>query len=155
MTVSISSPVTGAAITGLTTPTHTLTVDTPPDANAKQVVVTTLGGTQTNVRTHTLSDPFSLTVWKPKVLKALPSPNPITGAYPSVPMNQYAVIVRKGVYIDAQSVLRQMTIRLLIDVPSGADAADAVNIKSALSLLFGVGFAEGDDFSDLVVKGIL
>jgi len=155
MTVLISSPVTGAAITGLTSPTHTLTADTPPDANAKQYVVTTLGGTQTNARTHTLSDPFSITVWKPKVPKALPAKNPISNAYPSVPMNQYAVIVRKGVYIDSSNTLRQATIRLNIDIPAGADASDAVNIKSAMSLLGGVMFAEGDDFSDLVVKGIL
>jgi len=155
MTVSISSPVTGAAITGLTSPTHTLTADTPPDSNAKCYVVTSLGGTQTNVRTHTLSDPFSISVWKPKVPKALPAKNPITSQYPNVPMNQYAIIVRKGVYIDAASVLRQLTIRVLVDVPAGADAADAVNIKSALSLLGGVLFAEGDDFSDLSVKGIL
>lgn len=155
MTVSISSPVTGAAVTGLTTPTHTLTADTPPDANAKSYVVTTLGGTQTSVRTHTLSDPFSITIWKPKAPKALPAPNPNTLAYPSVPMNSYAMIVRKGVYIDANSVLRTAVFRLTADIPAGADAADAVNIKSALSLLGGVLFAEGDDFADLFVKAIL
>jgi len=155
MTVAIASPVTGAPITGLTSPTHTLVADTPPKSNAKAWIVSALGGTQTNVRAHTLSDPFSITVYKPEVPKALPSKNPISGAYPSVPVNQYAFIIRKGVKIDSTGILRTMVIRLLIDVPAGADASDAVNIKSALSLLFGVGWAEGDDFSDLSVLGVL
>lgn len=153
--LSISSPVTGAAITGLTSPTYTLSEDTPPEANAKSLVVTTLGGTQTNVRAHALSDPFSITVWKPKVPKALPAKNSITATYPNVPMNSYAIIVRKGVYIDSSSVLRQCTLRVLMDVPAGADASDVVNIKSALSLLGGVMFAEGDDLADLLSKGLL
>jgi hypothetical protein len=155
MTVSFSSPVTGAAITGLTSPTYTLTTDQPPKANAKAVIVTTLGGTQTNVRSHTISDPFSATVWKPEVPKALPPKNPITSMYPQVPVNQYALVVRKGVYIDSSSVLRQMTIRVLMDIPAGADAADAVNIKAALSLTGGILFAEGQDFSDLAILGVM
>jgi len=42
MTFALSSPVTGAAQTGLTSPTYTVTADTPPDANAKQYAVTAL-----------------------------------------------------------------------------------------------------------------
>lgn len=155
MTVAIASPVTGSTITGLTSPTYTLVADTPPDSNAKCVVVTALGGTQTNVRTHTLSDPFSLTVWKPKVPRALPAKNPITSAYPSVPLNQYAMIIRKGVYIDAASVVRQVTIRLLADIPAGADGSDGPNIRAAISLLGGVLWAEADDFSDLFRLGVM
>jgi hypothetical protein len=154
MTVAFSSPVTGAAITGLTSPTHTLTADTPPESNGKQYLVTTLGGTQTNARVHTLSDPFSISVFKPKVLKTLPPKNN-SGLYPSVPMNSYSTIIRKGVYIDASSNIRQMTIRVTADVPAGADASDGVNIKSALSLLGGVYWAEGNDFADLLILGNL
>jgi len=155
MTVSFSSPVTGAAITGLTTPTYTLVADQPAEANAKAYIVTALGGTQTNVRTHSISDPFSITVWKPKVPKSLPPKNALSGAYPQVPMNSYAMIIRKGVYIDAASVLRQMTIRVMVDLAAGADAADAVNVKAALSLLGGVAFAEGQDIADLAILGVL
>lgn len=152
MTVSIAS-VNGPNYGALVGPTYTLSADTAPESNAKSFIVTAKGGTQTNVRTHSLSDPFSLTVWKPKVPKALPNPNPVTGAYPNVPMNQYAVIVRKGVYIDANSVLRQMTIRALIDVPAGADAADTPNIYAGMSLTSGALYAETGDFGDMVVLG--
>lgn len=155
MTVSITSPVTGVALTGLTSPTHTLTADTPPDTNAKQYVVTTLGGTQTNVRTHSVSDPFSITVFKPKAPKALPNANPVTGLYGSIPKNTYTVVVRKGVFIDSNQTLDRLVIRLSMDVPAGSDASDAVNIRSALSLLFGVLYAEPNDFGDLAVLGIL
>lgn len=155
MTVSITSPIAGPNLTGLTSPTYTLTSDTAPDATAKQYVVTALGGTQTNVRTHSLSDPFMITVWKPKAIKSLPAKNPITGAYPSVPVNQYVCIVRKGVYIDAASNLRQLTCRLSFDCPAGADAADAVNVRAALSALFGAVYADPNDFGDLVVTGVM
>lgn len=155
MTVSISSPVTGIALTGLTSPTHTLVADTPPDANAKQYVVTALGGTQTNVRTHSVSDPFSVTVFKPKAPKALPNKNPVTGIYPNIPKNTYTIVLRKGVYVDSNSTLDRLVIRLSMDVPAGADASDAVNIRSALSLLFGICSAEPNDFGDLLVTGVL
>lgn len=155
MTVSFNSPVTGIALTGLTSPTHTLTADTPPDSNAKQYVITTLGGTQTNVRTHTVSDPFSITVFKPKSPKALPKKNPITGAYGPIPKNTYTVVVRKGVYVDSNQTLDQLTVRLSMDVPAGADSADSINIRSALSMLFGVMSAEPNDIGDLLVTGVL
>jgi hypothetical protein len=154
MSLSISSPVTGAAITGLTNPTHTLTADTAPDSNAKAYVVTTLGGTQTNARTHSQSDPFSLTFWKPKVAKLLPNIT-LQGTYPSVPVNQYAFVTKKGVYIDSNNNVRQMTIKTMIEVPAGADTNDAVNIKSALSLHSGVLFAEANDMAELAVLGTL
>lgn len=156
MTIAIQSPVTGpTTVTGLTNPTYTLTSDQAPDANAKAYVVSALGGTQTDVRTHTLSDPFSLTVWKPKVPKALPAKNPITGAYPQVPMNQYMVVVRKGVYIDSADVLKQVTLRLSMDVPAGADAADAINIRAAIACLAGALLTDANDFADMAVTGVM
>lgn len=52
MTISLTTPVTGAAQTGLTSPTYTHVVDTPPNAYTKQYAVTALGGTQTGVDVH-------------------------------------------------------------------------------------------------------
>lgn len=50
MTIALSSPVTGGAQTGFTSPTYTLTADTPPaGSGGKQYAATALGGTQAGV----------------------------------------------------------------------------------------------------------
>jgi len=71
MTISYTNPVTGAAQTGLTSPTYTLVADIAPDVNGRQWAVSALGGTQTGVRTHSASDPFTITVMRPKVFQSL------------------------------------------------------------------------------------
>lgn len=45
MTMNLTTPLTGAAQTGFTAPTYTLTLDVNPAQNAKQWAVTALGGT--------------------------------------------------------------------------------------------------------------
>ena len=97
MTISLTSPITGAAQTGLTSPTYTHVADVAPTINGKQYAVIALGGTQTNVRTHAISDPFTLTYDRPAQPKALQNPNPVTGRYGSIPKNRHVFRVRKGV----------------------------------------------------------
>lgn len=155
MTWSPSSPVTGGAQTGLTSPTYTLTLDTAPDVNGRQHAVTTLGGTQTNVRTHTVSDPFTITATRPKNPRVLPSPNPLTGKYAAVPRNTHTFIVRKGVNYAANQAPDLMIARLTVDVPAGSDSYDAVNVRAALSLLFGALWAQSSGAGDMAVTGIL
>lgn len=154
MSVDIPTPVTGAAVTGLTNPTYTI-VEDGSQSNAKAYVVTALGGTQTNVRTHSVSDRFSVQIYRPAVLRALPRANPLTGVYGTIPKNVYNVVVKKGVKVDANGVLDQMTMRLSIEVPAGADAADAINIKAALSFIAGILWTQPDDFADLAVLGTI
>jgi len=71
MSFNLTSPVTGASQTGFTAPTYTLTVDTAPDVNAKQWAVTALGGTQAGVSSHSVASPFTVTMFRPKVLRLL------------------------------------------------------------------------------------
>jgi hypothetical protein len=155
MTVSIASPVTGVALTGLTSPTYTIVADTPPVANAKKYIVSALGGTQTNVRTHSVSDPFEITIYKPVTLKTLPNANPVTGSRGTIPKNVYTAIIKKGVYVDADLNVDRATLKLSFEVPAGADAQDAINIRAMLAFLFGVVGAEPNDFGDLLVTGVL
>jgi hypothetical protein len=155
MTWSPSSPVTGGAQSTLTSPTYTLTQDVAPDVNGKQHAVTALGGTQTGVRTHSVSDPFTVTFIRPKVPKALPGPNPVTGRYASVPMNTFGCIVRKGVNYAANQAPVICTARLTIDVPAGSDAYDANNIKALMSLLAGILSQQSSGAGDTLVSGIL
>jgi len=111
MTWAPSTPVTGAAQTGFTSPTYTLSVDTYPGVNGKQHAVTATGGTQTGVRTHSVSDPFTISGGRPTSLRSLPAVNG-NGGYSSVPRNTYFVITRKGVNIAANQPVVTMLISI-------------------------------------------
>lgn len=153
MTISLSSPVTGTTVTGLTSPTYTVAVDTDPDTNAKSWQVIALGGTQTGVRAHTVSDPFTISYWKPKVLKTLPFPNSITGRYGSIGMNDYSQVVRKGVnYATGQPPLVAIS-RLGFSVPAGADAYDQPNIHALVSCTLGSAVQQADGIATALKTG--
>lgn len=152
---SPTSPVTGGAQTGFTSPTYTLSPDMAPDVNGKQHAVTALGGTQTGVRAHTVSDPFTVTFTRPKNPRVLPSPNPVTGKYASIPRNTYGVIVRKGVQVAASHGPEMCIARLYIDVPAGSDSFDSANIRALFSLLSGVLSQQSAGIGDTLITGIV
>ncbi len=150
-----SSPVTGGAQTGFTSPTYTLTQDIAPDVNGKQHAVTALGGTQTGVRAHTVSDPFTVTFNRPKAPKALQTPNPVTGRYGAIPRNSYSMIVRKGVNYAANQAPDVAISRLTTDIPAGSDSYDASNIRAMTSLIVGILSQQSAGVGDTYVTGIL
>lgn len=155
MTITFTSPVTGAAQTNLTTPTYTHVSDIAPDSNGRQVAVTALGGTQTGVRTHSSTDPFTLTSFRPKVFQALGKPNPTTGVIKYVPSNRYRILTRKGVIpLAGQSVVPAMA-DTVISVPAGSDTADAPNLRAMLSLHFGALSQQSAGIGDTAVTGIM
>lgn len=150
-----SSPVTGSAQTGLTSPTYTLTADLAPEPNGEQYAVTALGGTQTGVNAHGVSNPFTITMFRPKTYRGLGTPNPSTGVIPNIPNNVYKIIVRKGVEPASGQAVRPLVASLSISVPAGADSNDELNVRAALSLLFGTLSAESSDIGDTLINGIL
>jgi hypothetical protein len=145
-------------MTGFTNPTYTVTEDRAPDAsNGLQYAVTALGGTQTGVTPHSASSPFTVTWVKPKVFKTLGQVNPITGALPNVPKNQWICIIRKGVTPLAGQPAAIATIRITMDIPAGADLADPANLR-ALFGFFGGAWTQGSNFAgqaESIVSGIL
>lgn len=155
MTVSLTSPVTGAAQTGLTSPTYTHVADVAPDVNGRQYAVTALGGTQTGVTTHGASSPFTVTFVRPKNFKPLGIPNPVTGVIRNIPRNTFKIIVRKGVLPLAGQSYQPMVINCQIDLPAGADIADPANVRAALSLFGGAIAQVSSGFGDTVVSGVL
>jgi len=155
MTVSISSPLTGAAQTGFTSPTYTFTADQAPDNNGKQWAVTSLGGTQAGVTTHSVASPFTCTFTRPKVFKVLGKPNPTTGIVKDVPRNTFKVITRKGVTPLANQPYATMQVTTIIDVPAGSDTYDAANCRAALAAHFGAVWQQSSGEGDSIVSGIL
>lgn len=155
MSFAPASPVTGAAVTGLTSPTYTLTADVAPNINGKQYAITALGGTQTGVDTNAVSKPFSVTFFRPPVLRTLPQANPVTGIIKNVPMNTYKMVTRKGMAPAANQVSIPAVITTTISVPAGADVYEPEDIKAMLSLHFGTGWAQASGIADTVITGIL
>ncbi len=155
MSFAPASPVTGAAVTGLTSPTYTLTTDVAPSINGKQYAVTALGGTQTGVDVNTVSKPFTLTFFRPAQLKVLPQANPITGIIKNVPVNSYKLITRKGALPGANQVASVARITTTIDVPSGTETFEVEELKAMLSLHFGAGWAQASGIADTVASGVM
>lgn len=149
------SPVVGAAVTGLTSPTYTLGLDVPPSMNGKQYAVTSLGGTQTNVVGHSVSSPFTLTFFRPQVLRTLPEKNPISGVIKNIPVNTYKLITRKGALPGASQNPMVARVTTIIEVPAGTETFDQEDISAMISCHFGAGYAAAAGIADTVKTGVL
>lgn len=155
MSFAPASPITGAAVSGLTLPTYTIAVDVPPSINGKQYAVTALGGTQANVDVNTVSKPFTVTFFRPVALKALPPVNPTTGVVKNIPMNTYKLITRKGVMPAANQSLMVARITTTIEVPAGSDTYEPEELRAMISSHFGTGWAQASGIADTVITGVL
>lgn len=155
MTFSLSSPITGGAQTGFTAPTYTHVPDNFPDVNGKQVAVSALGGTQAGVTVHSVSSPFTIAALRPKAYKVLGKTNPVTGLLPSVPVNQYKVITRKGVLPLAGQPFSAARITTVIEIPAGSDTADPSNLRAMFSAHIGALSQQSAGLGDTVVSGVL
>jgi hypothetical protein len=155
MSFAPSTPVTGAAVTGLTSPTYTLTTDTAPNSNGKQYAISALGGTQTGVDVNSVSKPFTLSFFRPQVLRTLPQANPVTGIIKNVPLNTYKMITRKGAApgLNQQNLVPRIT--TIIEVPAGCDTYEPEELNAMISLHFGVGWAQASGIADTVRTGVL
>jgi hypothetical protein len=156
MSLTLTSPVTGGAQTGFTSPTYTVTTDTAPTNTGKQYAVTALGGTQTGVDTSsTPSRPFTITLQRPPVLRGVPAVNQVTGLVGTVPTNVYKIIVRKGCTVVTGQAPRVALATCELSIPAGADSADAANIRAMLSLLVGGLNQISASIGDTLVTGVI
>jgi len=155
MTISLTSPITGTAQTGLTSPTYTLTSDVAPDVNGRQWAVTALGGTQTGVSSHSISAPFTVTVTRAKNPKGPPPVNADGFMRGNVARNPVVVLTRKGVVPVTGQAPVVMLIRTEISVPAGADNADSVSVRAALSAHIGALSQQSSGIGDTAATGVL
>lgn len=155
MAFNPTSPITGGTSTVLTSPTYTIVSDTAPTSLGKQVAVSALGGTQTGVTAHSVSSPFTATMFRPATLKTLQPVNPSTGALRSVPMNDYAILTRKGVIPLAGQPAKPMLIRTNLSVPAGSDVADPLSIAAAISCHVGLLAQIADEIRKTAITGTL
>lgn len=137
--MALTSPFNGATATGyLTSPTYTVVADLAPSANGKQYAVSALGGTQTDVEISSVGQPFTLTMFKPTLLKQAPTLNPATGQFSSpVGRNTFRLIVRKGMIPLAGQSPIVGTVDVSISIPAGAGDADPNSMAALLSAAIG------------------
>jgi len=156
MSLTVTSPVTGGAQTGFTTPAYTLVADSAPNNNGKQYAVSGLTGTQAGVDTSsTPTRPFTLLVSKPPVLRQLPSLNSVTGILGNVPRNVYKAYVRKGVTVLTNQVPQVASASVELSIPAGADLNDAPNVRAMISLLIGALNQISAGIGDTCVTGVM
>lgn len=156
MSFTLTSPITGGAQTGFTSPTYTLATDTAPSNTGKQYAVSAIGGTQAGVDVASSpSRPFTITLSRPPVLRQLPGVNAVTGLLPSVPNNVYTILARKGVTVLSGQASRVASCKCEISVPAGADSADAANVRAMLSLLIGAINSISASIGDTSVTGVI
>lgn len=155
MSFNPTSPLSGPNVGALTTPTYTLTADVGPNAHSEQYAVTALGGTQTDVRSHSSTDPFTITVERPASFRQLGAVNPSSGQVQNVPNNVYIIRVRKGVIPLSGQSKRIAMCELRISVPAGSDVADVPNLSAMVSAFAGVLSDQADGIGDLLTTGIL
>jgi len=152
-----TSPVVGpTTITGLTNPTYTLTEQSsPPDTNCRQFVVLTVGGTQTGVTTHSVSSPFTLSMFVPKTLKILGNPNPVTGVIANVAMNVYKNIVRKGVTVLTGQPLQIAMMKTESSIPAGSELNDLPNVRAMVALHAGTFQVNANEIVNTMATAVL
>lgn len=150
---SPSSPVTGTAVTGLTSPTYTLTAGTAMSNRAKQYTVSALGGTQTGVSTHSIAKPFTHTFTAPERVRSLPSPNPITGVVRSIPNNTYRLVSRIGVVPYSGATPIPARFIQTLEVPAGSETNDVAQLKALLSSGSGIFVQQINGILDTMVSG--
>jgi hypothetical protein len=155
MAINPTSPVTGAAVTGLTSPTYTLTTDVAPNINGKQWAISALGGTQTGVDVNSVSKPFTFSFFRPATLKPLPQANPVTGVVKEFPVNTYKMITRKGAQPATNQTIQNCRITTIVEVASGTDTYEPEELRAMISMHFGAGWQLASGIADTVITGVL
>nr|WEU70909.1 MAG: hypothetical protein 2 [Hangzhou atkins-like virus 3] len=152
MAITLSGVVTGAAQTGLTTPTYTVAAAQAPTSFGKQFIVSALGGTQTGVETHSGSNPFLINFIVPASYRGI-QVNAI-GAGTSRGYNTTKIRLLKGCVVDGVQNRRPLMIDVDVKVPPGADILDPESVRAALSFLIGVLNNQSSGYGDTVLQGV-
>lgn len=153
MAFNPTNPLPGAPMTGLTSPTYPLSPDYAPSFAGKQFAITTLGGVQSSVNPHDAARPFTISFFKPAVMKT--ATLDAEGRATRSPMNVYKLIVRKNVQIDAQNTNKIAIVTTTIEIPAGAETYSVANIRAMLSCHLGACADQTASYGDTVLTGVM
>jgi len=154
LAIALSSPVTGGAQTGFTSPTYTVAADAALNAHSKQYAVTAVGGAGNTARVHAADDPFTVAYFRPATYRAQGAANAF-GIPTSIPRNVDKIVVRKGVKPHTSLNPQPMVITIAVDRPAGCESNNPVDVRAALSLAIGALNQLSAGIGDTTVSGIL
>jgi hypothetical protein len=151
MSLALSSPVTGGAQTGLTSPTYTIVQDgTTP--NGYIYTVTALGGTQGGVGVASASKPFKIILERPSFFRKMPVVG-LSGIVSGSGKNVWRIRVLKGVNTTSTGPAEIAEFDLMVRMPAGADVNDTQNARAGLSLAIGALNQISASFGDSLITG--
>lgn len=151
--MALTSPVTGSAQTGFTTPTYTIIADRFPGPNGVQYAVTALGGTQTGATAQTADKPFTVSVERPVSIKTQTVNS--SGVTVSSGRNRHRILVRKGMPAVVGQPPLLATAEVIFSVPVGAESVSAAEIRAMCSCLIGVLTQYSAASGDQIVSGVV
>lgn len=154
MAYSPTTPVTGSAQTGFTTPTYTLSADLAPSPNGKQHAISAIGGTQTGVDVNAVSKPFTINFVRPATFKIVDKPG-VDGVLRRTQMNTWKLITRKGVVPLSGQAPQTLLITTTFEVPAGADSVEPEDIRAAVSLHIGMLNQQSAGIGDTLITGVV
>ena len=153
MTVALTSPITGSAQTGFTSPTYTIVADKFPGVNGNQYAVTALGGTQAGANAATADKPFTISVERPSNIKVQGVNS--AGVTTSPGRNKYTVRTRKGMpAVTGQPALLAL-METTISLPVGAETVSPAEIRAMVSAHLGALSQASAGLGDTLVTGVL
>lgn len=153
--MSLTSPVTGGAQTGFTSPTYTVVSDLAPTPQGRQYAVSAVGGTQTGVDANSVSKPFTVNMVRPANFKQVGTVNPVTGVLTKNPFNEWKIIFRKGmVPLTGQSPQTALA-ALSFSIPSGSDTAEPEEIRALVSFIVGVLSQQSAAIAQTMIDGVV
>lgn len=153
MSFVLTSPITGQAQTGFTSPTYTIVADQFPGTNGVQSAVSALGGTQVGVSSQAADKPFTISGERPQSVKTAVVNS--QGVTVSTGRNKYTIRTRKGmVAVTGQPPLLAI-VETTISVPVGSESVSPAEIRGALSAHFGALVQQSAGIGDMVVTAVL
>lgn len=156
--MNLTSPITGAAQTGLTSPTYGLAASVAPTPNGKQWYIPTLGGTQPAVNVNSVSHPFTISFFVPSTLKLAPPRTAlnaaISGNVANWPANSYKLLTRKSVTLEGGGNAVAL-MRTSWDIPATSESVDLIEIKAMISAHIGALTQALDQWFETIASGSL
>jgi hypothetical protein len=151
--MSLTSPITGLAQTGFTSPTYTVVLDRFPGNNGTQYACTALGGTQVGVSAHSADKPFTLSAERPPNVKVATVNG--SGVTVSTGRNKHVFRTRKGMPAVSGQPALLMIVETTVSIPVGAESVSPAEIRGGLSAHFGMISQQSAAFGDQCVTAVV
>lgn len=153
--INFTGTVTGATVTGLTSPTYTLS-GAAFQGNLLTAYVSAVGGTQTGVLPHSISSPFRVEFASPAKLSQPGAVSPMSGRIQKVPKNVFRLSFYKGAVPLSGQPADSITASTDFRIPAGVDTADPNQIRALISCIAGwwAVQANRDGLIETLISGI-